>query len=140
MVRLLDTRGSVRDGALTKMTKLVPEIKAEWIKALRSGEYEQGRIGLRHGDTYCCLGVLCDIAVRHGIIPVRNVSKQYLYGDDAGTPPQALVQWAFGTDKYIPKDQYIVKTPSYGRRNLIFCNDVARYTFTEIANLIERDL
>jgi hypothetical protein len=36
-------------------------IKAAWVKALRSGEYEQGYHRLRHNDTFCCLGVLCDI-------------------------------------------------------------------------------
>lgn len=42
------------------------ELKAKWVAALRSGEYEQGRGGLRNsnnsgGDTFCCLGVLCDV-------------------------------------------------------------------------------
>jgi hypothetical protein len=38
-----------------------PEVKAKWIAALRSGEYKQGRGVLRDGDTFCCLGVLCDL-------------------------------------------------------------------------------
>jgi hypothetical protein len=36
-----------------------------WIEALESGEYQQGYGALRQdnneGDTYCCLGVLCDV-------------------------------------------------------------------------------
>ena len=41
-------------------------IKKQWIKALRSGKYEQGKGCLRRHnvsgpDTYCCLGVLCDV-------------------------------------------------------------------------------
>lgn len=41
-------------------------IKRAWIKALRSGEYEQGRFELCDADSkMCCLGVLCDIAI-HG--------------------------------------------------------------------------
>ena len=38
------------------------EIKAQWVEALRSGNYKQGR-GFLHSKsgTYCCLGVLCDI-------------------------------------------------------------------------------
>ena len=39
------------------------EIKAEWVKALRSGEYKQGGGALHRGDHFCCLGVLCDIAI-----------------------------------------------------------------------------
>ena len=38
------------------------EIKARWLEALRSGKYQQGRYVLRTADnTYCCLGVLCDL-------------------------------------------------------------------------------
>lgn len=37
------------------------EIKAKWVAALRSGNYEQGHYRLRSNDRYCCLGVLCDI-------------------------------------------------------------------------------
>jgi len=33
----------------------------EWIEALRSGEYQQGKYSLKvNENTYCCLGVLCD--------------------------------------------------------------------------------
>lgn len=34
----------------------------KWVEALRSGEYAQGRMALRTHSSYCCLGVLCDIA------------------------------------------------------------------------------
>lgn len=36
-------------------------VKAKWVAALRSGEYQKG-VGHLHDkdtDTYCCLGVLC---------------------------------------------------------------------------------
>jgi hypothetical protein len=39
--------------------------KDKWVKALRSGEYEQGKDYLckegKSHDSFCCLGVLCDI-------------------------------------------------------------------------------
>ncbi len=39
-----------------------PEVKAEWLKALRSGEYKQCRGSLaKHNQGYCCLGVLADV-------------------------------------------------------------------------------
>lgn len=39
------------------------ELIREWVEALRSGKYEQGRLALRSIDNkYCPLGVLCDIA------------------------------------------------------------------------------
>ncbi len=37
------------------------EIAEQWIAALRSGKYEQGQGALRDGDSFCCLGVLCDL-------------------------------------------------------------------------------
>lgn len=40
-------------------------LKAEWVEALRSGKYVQGRQRLKRvmggGTTYCCLGVLCEV-------------------------------------------------------------------------------
>ena len=42
--------------------KMDPELKAKWLKALRSGRYKQGRGALRdENNCYCCLGVLGDI-------------------------------------------------------------------------------
>jgi hypothetical protein len=33
----------------------------QWVDALRSGKYKQGRKRLRHAGRHCCLGVLCDV-------------------------------------------------------------------------------
>ena len=38
-----------------------PEIKAKWVAALRSGEYKQAKGQLRIGNSFCCLGVLCNL-------------------------------------------------------------------------------
>lgn len=38
-----------------------PDVKAKWVAALRSGEYNQADGALRIKDTFCCLGVLCDL-------------------------------------------------------------------------------
>lgn len=38
------------------------DLKAKWIEALRSGEYEQASGQLRLDGAYCCLGVLCEVA------------------------------------------------------------------------------
>ena len=44
-------------------------IKKKWVKALRSGEYAQckGELAIagKKYDTFCCLGVLCDVAGDH---------------------------------------------------------------------------
>ncbi len=45
--------------------KMKPEVKAEWLKALRSGKYKQTVGSLCRVEAgqlcYCCLGVLCDV-------------------------------------------------------------------------------
>ena len=38
------------------------ELKANWVKALRSGEYKQAIDELRNFNGFCCLGVLLDIS------------------------------------------------------------------------------
>ena len=48
------------------MTTLDATIKAQWLAALRSGQYKQTTGVLRakeddHNPRYCCLGVLCDV-------------------------------------------------------------------------------
>jgi hypothetical protein len=40
---------------------MTPEIQAAWVRALRSGEYKQGRGTLKQNDCFCCLGVLCKV-------------------------------------------------------------------------------
>lgn len=43
-------------------------IAKKWVKELRSGRYEQGIEKLvDHDDRFCCLGVLCNMAVDAGI-------------------------------------------------------------------------
>lgn len=39
-----------------------PKNFRKWLKALRSGEYKQGRDSLLRRGRYCCLGVACDVA------------------------------------------------------------------------------
>jgi hypothetical protein len=41
-----------------------PEIKKRWIDALKSGDYNQGTESLCCNDSFCCLGVLCDLYIQ----------------------------------------------------------------------------
>lgn len=57
-----------------------PEVKAAWTAALRSGDYKQCREQLHEADSdqYCCLGVLCDLAVKAGVLaPFQAVRNPY---------------------------------------------------------------
>ncbi len=71
------TKPADEDTKVRKYPKMNKRIKAKWLKALRSGEYKQGREALKNvvsrgvyngatsrklkKPTFCCLGVLCDL-------------------------------------------------------------------------------
>jgi hypothetical protein len=44
------------------MTKMDPKLKADWVAALRSGDFQQTRGNLESDGGFCCLGVLCKVA------------------------------------------------------------------------------
>jgi len=83
-----------------------PEIKEQWIAALESGEYAQGRQALERNGRFCCLGVLCDLAAKQGVVErhVIEVGDFYLgmYGDSQGNCdgylPLSVAKWAGLTD------------------------------------------
>lgn len=61
---------------------LKPRITKKWIKALRSGKFQQGKNYLCKDDKYCCLGVLAvkyfgeDVFVPakgHGIENIKSI-------------------------------------------------------------------
>ena len=56
------------------------KMKKRWIKALRSGEYEQGREDLKVDEKFCCLGVLCDISGL-GSWSKGNLGESYTTGN-----------------------------------------------------------
>jgi hypothetical protein len=56
----------------------VTEFYSQWLAALRSGEYPQGKGQLNYDNTYCCLGVACDIAVKEGMGRWQKGSGDYI--------------------------------------------------------------
>lgn len=111
-----------------------PEIKAKWVQALRSGEYKQGNFYLRRNDEFCCLGVLCDIALKDGL--TLEVKKDpdngvYHYNESSGLLPHIVLQWS-GLDIRNPKiDEEM---------NLVVLNDDSKMGFSQIADKIEKQL
>jgi hypothetical protein len=118
-----------------------PAIKQRWVAALKSGQYQQGRTALRYRDNFCCLGVLCDIAVHDGVARWSKMADDdYFCLDEAELPPAAVMAWAgLGTiwrDPYI--DGHAVNQE--GPIGLAQINDGETgrdYTFNEIADLID---
>ncbi len=110
--------------------KLPKEFKDKWVKALRSGDYEQGRERLISEDkcTYCCFGVSCIISgftkleiYGYSIIDRRLQEKNKLAFDKI---PSLL----HDTDKYWKIINFLTEK-----------ND-AYVSFKDIANWIEKYL
>lgn len=110
------------------------EVKAKWLAALRSGEFEQGKRFLRVEDRFCCLGVLCHLAVEEGVAPasIPEAGRAvWSYGalEKSGTLPAEVIAWAdIGSSD-----------PFAGAVRLTTANDGGS-TFEEIADMIERAL
>ncbi len=72
------------------------EIATKWIEALRSGKYKQGKSRLKKYDqTYCCLGVLCEIS---GLGEFEKGDEEYNFrsiGDlEAACPTKPVLEWS----------------------------------------------
>jgi hypothetical protein len=129
-----------------------PEVKEAWLKALRSGEYQQGTGCLRKDDTYCCLGVLCDVYDKQEVglgesrwkfVPEYKlggllygeatvVKAHYRYQDQPEILPYDVKKWAGLKDRSpsFVDDTQLSKT-------LAALNDDG-YTFNQIADVIEK--
>lgn len=123
-----------------------PEIKAEWLKALRSGDYKQGDQRLKGRNDYddtvrhCCLGVLCELAAEKINISVTNWEPsddftEYLFDDCEALLPKSVIEWS-GLETHNP----IVTDPSTGEQTSIADLNDGGYSFAEIADVIEKQL
>jgi hypothetical protein len=128
------------------------EIKRQWVAALRSGDYRQGQKALSVNGKYCCLGVLCDLAEKAGVVSSEVTRTEMIsfgdeevdvtfYGAEGSSSflPEEVVEWA-GTDDGMPS---IVKPhPYYDDSTLSsalhILNDDGK-SFAEIADMIEQD-
>lgn len=55
------------------------KLKQTWVKALRSGKYQQGKETLRTASNeFCCLGVLCDLVYPNEWVKKYDHSANYL--------------------------------------------------------------
>lgn len=71
------------------------QIKEAWLTALRSGAYKQGRGQLHVEDTFCCLGVLCDLHAKDGLGQwIDDGDAMYKYIGDMQLPPIQVMRWA----------------------------------------------
>ena len=127
------------------------EFMQEWVVALRSGEYEQGRgqLAVVNDDgkvAYCCLGVACELAAQKGLINrVKGVDMIGYKTDDmewsetSGLPPRVteLMDGKVDGSGHFPggKEGSLDGTHA---RSLIGMNDSDKNSFEEIADKIEQ--
>jgi hypothetical protein len=114
------------------------EIKKEWVKALRSGNYNQGQQYLRvnngEKDLYCCLGVLCDIYTKKTGIDWKPLRIEH--GEE--TIPKTIFAWA-GLEDSNPNVTYNEYKETRAC-TLSELNDEAELNFNQIADLIDTQL
>lgn len=130
------------------------EIVAQWVDALRSGNYRQskGRLnrlieGRRDNPLdqdqkvgMCCLGVLCHLAAEAGVVRAERSGELMRYDEETHVLPARVMQWAgFVTNNpfvdYPRGATYEVDGPL--SEPLTILNDETGLTFSEIADAIE---
>lgn len=113
-------------------------VKAKWLEALRSGEYLQGKGALNQAGKFCCLGVLCDVAVNSGV-PVSVYDGLELgvqYDGISGGLPASVSEWAGLHDSEVRDSA----DPVVSNDPLSRWNDAHDADFNAIADLIEEYL
>lgn len=125
-------------------SEMNPEIKADWLNALRSGKYRQGMSALRRKRTnsyvYCCLGVLCE-RVNPSAWDGESHDKVTGFPSVAFAREVGLASndGAFfvtpGLIERFPRLAY--SYPEYRSGSLAELNDSGNWSFNEIADLIE---
>lgn len=125
------------------------EVMKKWIAALRSGEYKQTDSVLSRKGRYCCLGVLCELAVKDGKIPPAEiVDGMAHYGEQSAyvLPPHEVREWAGVEGNWtVPTDGVELSAEALGlwdgedRVPLSYLNDSIGLSFEEIADQIEKE-
>lgn len=119
------------------------EVKKLWAAALRSGRYTQGqgqlaRRGPEDEVSYCCLGVLCELAAEAGAVQ-RRVPADYWagihYSGETALLPEKVKEWAGIASSF---DRYEVWYRGL-RTSATFMemNDAMKFSFEDIADVID---
>lgn len=107
----------------------------EWLEALRSGRYAQGRLSLCESDKYCCLGVLCRLQGRLNFLDGkwREEGKE-----TSGLSYENPVYKNLDALGRFPEGVFVRLSDSEIRKEveLAGCND-SGLTFDDISNIIE---
>lgn len=115
------------------------EHREQWVEALLSGKYPQGKSKLKSGPRYCCLGVACEISG----LGEWSTYDSYIVGAERSPSvlPQAVADWLGLYDR---QASYYDFPPVHGavgvlrQRALTSDNDNGA-NFEEIAAIIESE-
>lgn len=122
-----------------------------FVAALRSGEFPQGTMRLARCTTfgpeaesdwkYCCLGVACEIALRHGVVMAVDVqsSGSYAvkaYDHNSVTLPLAVQQW-LGIGEDVPMVRHPEQPVGSNLISVIRANDDLGWDFEAIADALD---
>lgn len=123
-----------------------PVVKKKWLKALRSGKYEQGQECLltrtEEGDKFCCLGVLCNLyAKEHPGTGFKKLDEDWYFYETYADLPENVAGWAdIDTVNRIcsSSDGSLRTTPEH----LAYMNDDEdmNMNFNQIADWIDKNL
>ena len=123
-----------------------PKVKAKWLKALRSGEYDQTREKLLRrtskGDKFCCLGVLCNLYAQEHLGTGFRLEDLSFFNSVFELPSE-VADWAMLEGHLIEDISMDALAPTWCRlatTHLAYMNDEAGKNFNEIANWIEENL
>jgi hypothetical protein len=67
-----------------------------WVAALKSDKYKQGKGQLRQGDTFCCLGVACDLYEKAGKAITKSTVAEtgvVKYNEHWAVLPKVVKAW-----------------------------------------------
>lgn len=112
------------------------QVKQRWLNALRGGDYKQGRYTLRRPgntvseDTYCCLGVLCDV-----VDSSRWISQSW-----DGEPSPFAYGHSGNSHSLDDEAMTIAGVNDDDVEILMNLNDFQLRSFGEIANYVEANL
>lgn len=143
-------------------------VLTKWLKALRSGEYKKGRgalcrIDKKGNESFCCLGVLCDLynkeqkqKKKRTLKVEKLTSSEWMvgnlsskpafvcsYNDCDGTLPTQVIKWAGFRDNNTDGEFSCPTLPE-----LITLNDgssgdwgdgTKAHSFKQLANIIEKN-
>jgi hypothetical protein len=121
------------------------EVRKLWVGALRSEEYKQGMLSLHTYSTipgvpdhFCCLSVLCDLAVKNNVIPSAKKQSEgnyYSYEGAIISVPSKVMEWAGLFDKEGKR----FGDNEFCDSSLTHLNDSTPLTFFGIADILETD-